>query len=566
MLHITLPILHYRASAIMDAHSVSFTSVAQRSTSRIWQDLKTCRPHISLTGLQSRPLMSGRQSPRLSLCKRRAAIADRKPHIGIIGAGLAGLRCADVLLQQGFHVTIIEGRNRLGGRVHQVRMPAGYLVDAGPNWIHGTSDNPILDIAKQTATPVGTWDSNTYLFDDKGDAVPLAEAEIYSTMMWDIIEAAFLHSNKNCANITPDESLWDFFQLEVARRLPESEADSLRKRDLVFQIAESWGAFVGSHIFGQSLKYFWLEECIEGENLFCAGTYEKILAAIAAPAQAQADMRLNTVLTKVHCTGDTSGSVVVETDKGSFEFDEVVCTMPLGWLKRNAVHAFHPPLPQSIIHGIENIGYGCLEKVYISFRSAFWTKSDDTQNTVKGFCQWLRPDYAPGTNPKRWNQETVELACLAPEASHPTLLFYIYGDQSRYLTSEVAKFSTEDKKAAFLYEWFRPYYSRLPQYSSESADCDPTGYFATNWLADDLAGNGSYSNFQVGLEHGDRDIEAMRKGCPERGLWLAGEHTAPFVALGTATGAYWSGESVGKRIADAYGRGVGVHGQAAAPA
>lgn len=29
---------------------------------------------------------------------------------------------------------------------------------------------------------------------------------------------------------------------------------------------------------------------------------------------------------------------------------------------------------------------------------------------------------------------------------------------------------------------------------------------------------------------------------------MAGEHTAPFVALGTVTGAYWSGEGVARRI------------------
>lgn len=40
---------------------------------------------------------------------------------------------------------------------------------------------------------------------------------------------------------------------------------------------------------------------------------------------------------------------------------------------------------------------------------------------------------------------------------------------------------------------------------------------------------------------------------PERGIWLAGEHTAPFVALGTVTGAYWAGEGVAKRIVRAYG-------------
>ena len=43
-------------------------------------------------------------------------------------------------------------------------------------------------------------------------------------------------------------------------------------------------------------------------------------------------------------------------------------------------------------------------------------------------------------------------------------------------------------------------------------------------------------------------VECMRKGMPEKGVWIAGEHTAPFVALGTATGAYWSGEKVALRI------------------
>lgn len=39
------------------------------------------------------------------------------PHICVVGAGVAGLRCADVLLQHGAKVTILEGRDRVGGRV-----------------------------------------------------------------------------------------------------------------------------------------------------------------------------------------------------------------------------------------------------------------------------------------------------------------------------------------------------------------------------------------------------------------------------------------------------------------
>ena len=46
---------------------------------------------------------------------RRAA--GKIPNVCIVGAGVAGLRCADVLLKQGAKVTILEGRNRVGGRV-----------------------------------------------------------------------------------------------------------------------------------------------------------------------------------------------------------------------------------------------------------------------------------------------------------------------------------------------------------------------------------------------------------------------------------------------------------------
>jgi hypothetical protein len=93
-----------------------------------------------------------------------------------------------------------------------------------------------------------------------------------------------------------------------------------------------------------------------------------------------------------------------------------------------------------------------------------------------------------------------------------------------------------------------PYISLLPNYSATSPHCTPKAIFATAWAGDELAGYGSYANFQTGLEEGDKHVESMRKGMPERGIWIAGEHTAPFVALGTATGAYWSGEKVALRI------------------
>ncbi|PTB68579.1 FAD/NAD(P)-binding domain-containing protein [Trichoderma citrinoviride] len=539
----------------MDAYAMYPASLSKQASSRIYQDLWESRIHSLVQLASDRSVKTA--AAMESFKQRRKSGSNSKPHVGIIGAGLSGLRCADILLQHGFQVTIIEGRDRIGGRLYQERLGNGHLVDMGPNWIHGTDDNPMLDLAKQTGTAVGTWDLTSYVFNESGTLLPVQEGEVYATMVWDIIQDAFVYSNKSSAEIDANLSLLDFFKDKVVEKIPETEQDFQKKRETVLQMSEMWGTFVGSPVGRQSLRFFWLEECIEGENLFCAGTYQKILQEVARPALSNATISYNSVVNKIFSRTKPDDEVRVQLKGGqTLSFDELVVTCPLGWLKRNLT-AFDPPLPPVLTKAIGSIGYGSLEKVYISFPKAFWLPAEGDGRRVQGFAQWIAPKYH-AENARGWNQEVVELASIAPEAAHPTLLFYIYGEQSDFLTAKVAELESREKKDAFLLDFFKPYYSRLPQYSEDSADCQPVCCLATNWVRDELAGHGSYCNFQVGLTNGDENIKTMRHGLPVQGLWLAGEHTAPFVALGTATGAYWSGESVGKRIAEAYNCGLQV--------
>jgi hypothetical protein len=192
-------------------------------------------------------------------------------------------------------------------------------------------------------------------------------------------------------------------------------------------------------------------------------------------------------------------------------------------------------------------------QVYLTFPRPFWLDSAD-DHEFTGFIQWLAPQYAKDTNPARWCQEVVDLSTLPESSAHPTLLFYIYGDQSIAIASELASRSSQKERDEYLAKFFKPYFSRLPNYTEDSNKCMPVSCLATTWVLDDFAGNGSYTTLRTGLLEGDRDIEIMREGLPDRNIWFAGEHTAPFVALGTSTGAYWSGEAVGLRIADVYGK------------
>lgn len=81
-------------------------------------------------------------------------------------------------------------------------------------------------------------------------------------LVWEIIREAFKYSNEECSNISTERSLKDFFIEQIIEK-GLSEEDQM----LVLQMAEMWGAFIGDPLERQSLKYFWLEECLDGGEL-----------------------------------------------------------------------------------------------------------------------------------------------------------------------------------------------------------------------------------------------------------------------------------------------------------
>lgn len=72
--------------------------------SRMEKDLSTS-PHNSFVNGHSGEMI------------RRILPKGRVPHICVVGAGMSGLRCAEVLTESGMKVTILEARDRIGGRV-----------------------------------------------------------------------------------------------------------------------------------------------------------------------------------------------------------------------------------------------------------------------------------------------------------------------------------------------------------------------------------------------------------------------------------------------------------------
>ncbi|RDW86478.1 flavin monoamine oxidase family protein [Aspergillus mulundensis] len=503
----------------------------------------------------------------------------RPPNVAIIGAGFAGLRCADILIQNGAQVTIFEARGRVGGRVHQDTV-GGHLVDMGPNWIHGAGANPVLDIAKATGTVLHDFEGAQLVFGSDGKAMDEGLAMKMSEVLWSTIDEAFKYSNSHRDDIPAEKSLLDF----IREQLEETDLTADEKR-LCVESARLWGSYVGDPIERQSLKFFSLEESIDGSNYFVASTYKDILAKVSKTALNQADIRLNQPIVNIHSKPIIQGTstrreITLTTQAGeNHTFDEVVVTCPLGWLKRNKA-TFTPELPPRLSTAIDAISYGRLEKVYITFPEAFWNIKVagnavalplQTEAVVNGssaklsFAQFLNPTYHTD-HPEEisWDQECFSLAALPHKTAHPTLLFYVYGPCATYIVDKLTSLSSsnpkphphchppDSKQYTFLNDLFRPFYALLPNYSNKPG-CIPTSILATTWQSDPYAGNGSYANFQIGLSDGNKDIETLRAGMGlDRGVWFAGEHTAPFVALGTTTGALWSGERAAGQVCALY--------------
>ena len=72
------------------------------------------------------------------------------PRVVVVGAGLAGLRCANVLTRSGyFDVVVLECASRIGGRAWTVERldDGGGLIEAGATYVHGTGGNPLVKLS-----------------------------------------------------------------------------------------------------------------------------------------------------------------------------------------------------------------------------------------------------------------------------------------------------------------------------------------------------------------------------------------------------------------------------------
>lgn len=102
------------------------------------------------------------------------------------------------------------------------------------------------------------------VIEPNGTAMPEVLAAEGLETVWEFIDDAFKLSNEECLSIDPALSLKDYFH----ERLAEGTLDK-EQQERVLLLAEMWGSFIGDAWDRQSLRWFWLEECLDGGEQSC---------------------------------------------------------------------------------------------------------------------------------------------------------------------------------------------------------------------------------------------------------------------------------------------------------
>ena len=107
------------------------------------------------------------------------------------------------------------------------------------------------------------WKESTLLVDSEGHLEDVAAANKASAQVWEALELAMNHSAENSEKIQASTSLYDFF-LDWCDKASNRGEITEDEKELILGMSTMWGAYVGDRVERQSLKFFFLEDCIEG--------------------------------------------------------------------------------------------------------------------------------------------------------------------------------------------------------------------------------------------------------------------------------------------------------------
>ncbi len=447
---------------------------------------------------------------------------SQNPDVIILGAGAAGLSAAIELTRAGLAVSVIEARNRIGGRIFTLRDPVcDAPIELGAEFIHGKPPE-IWDLLRRNHLDATEVDGDVWcLREDK-----LSPCDFFSEV------DQLLEQMDDRA---PDQSFIEFLQ----HCCPGSKSPAT-------QAAKDWalGYVTGFHAADPAqisvhslVKGLRADEKIEGNRAFriVSQGYEALLEIFRRELRAaNVSCQLNTVAAAIRWqAGNVELSARNHSGTITMTAPRLLITLPLSILQASPEEPgavrFVPDLPPQKQAALSKLAMGKAIRVTLRFQQRFW---DD-----------LRPPHST---------ESKSLANMSFLLSHqdwfptwwttmPEQIPIITGWAPFRCAERLSGHSTD-----FVIEKSLHSLSCLLKLSKSELESLLVHAYWHDWQSDPFS-RGAYSYVRVG---GDKAQQALADPV-DNTLFFAGEATDISGHNGTVHGAIASGYRSAKQILSA---------------